>query len=284
MDRPGRPDERALPERPGDGPGRPLARSWSRPTSSRWRRSGPGSTPRCRTRPWPRRSSPTTRCSASGPASTTSTWPASTATTSPSSTPTAGASTGSPGTASSPAGSSTRRLHHLRHRVRGRNRLRASGGLPVRGRDGRTLTEKWDARGMRTLHGMLTHGYPNLFILGQSQGAWTANLHPAARRGVPPRRSPWWPSGGPGAVVGRGHRRGRGRLGRRDRGPCRQRRPAASAGRTARPATTTTRGGPSTGPLERVLREGLDRVLPADPGVAGVGGLRGRGVRPPPAG
>jgi cyclohexanone monooxygenase len=45
----------------------------------------------------------------------------------------------------------------------------------VRGRDGRTLTEKWDDRGMRTLHGLLTHGYPNLFILGQSQGAWTAN-------------------------------------------------------------------------------------------------------------
>jgi cyclohexanone monooxygenase len=28
---------------------------------------------------------------------------------------------------------------------------------------------------MRTLHGLLTNGYPNLFIIGQSQGAWTAN-------------------------------------------------------------------------------------------------------------
>ena len=46
----------------------------------------------------------------------------------------------------------------------------------IHGRDGRTLTEKWDGRGMRTLHGMLTHDYPNLFILGQSQGAWTANF------------------------------------------------------------------------------------------------------------
>jgi cyclohexanone monooxygenase len=49
-------------------------------------------------------------------------------------------------------------------------------GFRVHGSDGRTLTEKWDERGMRTLHGMLTHGYPNLFILGQSQGAWTANF------------------------------------------------------------------------------------------------------------
>ena len=45
----------------------------------------------------------------------------------------------------------------------------------MRGRDGRTLTEKWDDGGMRTLHGLVTHGYPNLFILGQAQGAWTAN-------------------------------------------------------------------------------------------------------------
>ena len=48
-------------------------------------------------------------------------------------------------------------------------------GFTVRGRDGRTLSETWDARGMRTLHGTLTHGCPNLFILSQSQGAWTAN-------------------------------------------------------------------------------------------------------------
>jgi len=48
-------------------------------------------------------------------------------------------------------------------------------GFEITGRDGRTLTEKWTAEGMRTLHGMHTHGYPNLFILGQSQGGWTAN-------------------------------------------------------------------------------------------------------------
>jgi cyclohexanone monooxygenase len=49
-------------------------------------------------------------------------------------------------------------------------------GFAVRGRDGRTLTEKWDDGGMRTLHGLVTHGYPNLFMLSQSQGAWTANF------------------------------------------------------------------------------------------------------------
>lgn len=48
-------------------------------------------------------------------------------------------------------------------------------GFEIRGRDGRTLTEKWDGAGMRTLHGMMSHGYPNLFIMGQSQGGWTAN-------------------------------------------------------------------------------------------------------------
>ena len=48
-------------------------------------------------------------------------------------------------------------------------------GFRVIGRDGRTLTEKWDTDGMRTLHGMHSHGYPNCFIMGQSQGAFTAN-------------------------------------------------------------------------------------------------------------
>jgi len=48
-------------------------------------------------------------------------------------------------------------------------------GFRVVGRDGRTLTEKWADDGMRTLHGMHSHGYPNLFIMGMNQGAWTAN-------------------------------------------------------------------------------------------------------------
>ena len=48
-------------------------------------------------------------------------------------------------------------------------------GMKVYGKDGRTLSEKWGVNGMRTLHGMLSNGYPNYFMLSQSQGAWTAN-------------------------------------------------------------------------------------------------------------
>jgi cyclohexanone monooxygenase len=48
-------------------------------------------------------------------------------------------------------------------------------GCHVIGRDGRTLTDKWEGPGIRTLHGMHTHGYPNLFIMSQSQAGFTAN-------------------------------------------------------------------------------------------------------------
>ena len=48
-------------------------------------------------------------------------------------------------------------------------------GFHIVGTDGRSLTDKWDGPGMRTLHGMHTHGYPNCFIVSQSQGGFTAN-------------------------------------------------------------------------------------------------------------
>src|SRR5690606_17454296 len=38
------------------------------------------------------------------------------------------------------------------------------------GRDGVRLSEKW-ADGMRTLHGMHVHGFPNLFVVGFAQAA-----------------------------------------------------------------------------------------------------------------
>ncbi|MFM7061406.1 MAG: flavin-containing monooxygenase, partial [Actinomycetes bacterium] len=41
-------------------------------------------------------------------------------------------------------------------------------GYETTGRDGVTLTERW-ADGMRTLHGMHVHGFPNLFIVSLSQ-------------------------------------------------------------------------------------------------------------------
>ncbi len=43
-------------------------------------------------------------------------------------------------------------------------------GYDMVGRDGRTLSEHW-ADGMRSLHGIHVHGFPNVFIVGPSQGA-----------------------------------------------------------------------------------------------------------------
>ncbi len=48
-------------------------------------------------------------------------------------------------------------------------------GYEVFGRDGRALSEHWQ-EGTRTLHGMGSHGFPNLFIMNTSQGGFTANF------------------------------------------------------------------------------------------------------------
>lgn len=50
-----------------------------------------------------------------------------------------------------------------------------SGTLPVYGRDGTQLLEAW-ARGPRTLHGFVSHGFPNLFHLGSLQNANSVNF------------------------------------------------------------------------------------------------------------
>ena len=47
-------------------------------------------------------------------------------------------------------------------------------GYDMFGRDGLSLTQKWST-GMRTMHGMQTRGFPNLFIMGPQQGAFTVN-------------------------------------------------------------------------------------------------------------
>ncbi|MEZ5557648.1 MAG: NAD(P)/FAD-dependent oxidoreductase [Pseudomonadales bacterium] len=48
-------------------------------------------------------------------------------------------------------------------------------GYETHGRGGITLTEKWQG-GMRTLHGMHSHDFPNLFIMGTNgQSGFTAN-------------------------------------------------------------------------------------------------------------
>ena len=48
-------------------------------------------------------------------------------------------------------------------------------GYDVTGTDGITLSEKW-ADGMRTLHGVITNGFPNLFIISNSQAGFTTNF------------------------------------------------------------------------------------------------------------
>jgi cyclohexanone monooxygenase len=47
-------------------------------------------------------------------------------------------------------------------------------GYEIYGRDGASLTEKW-SNGLRTLHGMHTRGFPNCFIMGTQQSAFTVN-------------------------------------------------------------------------------------------------------------
>jgi len=50
------------------------------------------------------------------------------------------------------------------------------GGYEVFGRDGQSLTEKW-SDGVRTLHGMHTHGFPNcFFIMSITQTGFTVNF------------------------------------------------------------------------------------------------------------
>ncbi len=48
-------------------------------------------------------------------------------------------------------------------------------GYDVIGRDGKKLSDHW-RNGTRTLHGMGSHGFPNVFIMNTSQGAFTANF------------------------------------------------------------------------------------------------------------
>jgi cyclohexanone monooxygenase len=48
-------------------------------------------------------------------------------------------------------------------------------GYDIVGRGGRTLSEHW-ADGLRTLHGLTTHGFPNCFFLGFTQTAITVSV------------------------------------------------------------------------------------------------------------
>ena len=48
-------------------------------------------------------------------------------------------------------------------------------GYDIVGRGGQLLSEKW-AQGLRTVHGLQTHGFPNCFFLGFTQSAITVNV------------------------------------------------------------------------------------------------------------
>jgi cation diffusion facilitator CzcD-associated flavoprotein CzcO len=48
-------------------------------------------------------------------------------------------------------------------------------GYDIIGRDGVSLTDKW-AQGVRTLHGLQTHGFPNCFFLGTTQTGVTVSV------------------------------------------------------------------------------------------------------------
>jgi cyclohexanone monooxygenase len=48
-------------------------------------------------------------------------------------------------------------------------------GYDIIGRGGRTLSQHW-AHGLRTLHGLTTHGFPNCFFLGFTQTAITISV------------------------------------------------------------------------------------------------------------
>jgi cyclohexanone monooxygenase len=48
-------------------------------------------------------------------------------------------------------------------------------GYEIVGRGGVTLTEKW-SNGVRTLHGLHSRGFPNCFIMGNQQSAFTVNF------------------------------------------------------------------------------------------------------------
>ncbi|KAH0831528.1 hypothetical protein AYO21_11328 [Fonsecaea monophora] len=59
--------------------------------------------------------------------------------------------------------------------VEGANSPAAQAGIPVTGRNGLSLNEKWD-RGVGTLHGITTRDFPNFFFTGTSQTLTSPNF------------------------------------------------------------------------------------------------------------
>jgi cyclohexanone monooxygenase len=44
----------------------------------------------------------------------------------------------------------------------------------MHGHGGRAISEAWD-KGVRSLHGIMINGFPNMFLMGAPQGGFTAN-------------------------------------------------------------------------------------------------------------
>jgi cyclohexanone monooxygenase len=57
-----------------------------------------------------------------------------------------------------------------------RTHLTRQGGYDIFGRDGLSLTEKWESGGDATLHGIASHGFPNCFFVNYSQAGVGANF------------------------------------------------------------------------------------------------------------
>ena len=229
-------------------PARSAARSWptrwSWPTSRRWSRSAPGRRDRRATRRPPRRSSPGTASSASGPASTTSTCRPSTGPTSRWSTPTA------QGVEPHHRARRGRRRHrvrarlpHLRHRLRGRHRLHAPGRLrDHRHATGSRLTEKW-ADGVSHPARHARARLPQLLHPGHHPGRLHGQLPARARRAGPARRlhDRARPSRTASSEF-EADRGGRGGLGGHDPRP--QRRPASTFRESCTPGYYNNEGNP----------------------------------------
>ena len=54
--------------------------------------------------------------------------------------------------------------------------LQQRTGFEINGRNGVALSERWAAEGISTLHGLLSRGFPNCFIMGSPQGATAVNF------------------------------------------------------------------------------------------------------------
>ena len=85
-------------------------------------------------------------------------------------------------------------------------------GFEIIGREGVTLTDKW-RDGVRTVHGLSVHGFPNCFILSIAQSGFTVNF--PYLLDVQARHAAWmiaWALRND-ATEDRGHPRGRNSMG-----------------------------------------------------------------------